>query len=226
MSCRINGTSKTSRILIAHENPLFRDCLVLALTNNGGREVVALERGDDGWMTNFSNDCPTVVVVDLSFPDERVFNLIAELRRSLDHVEIVALVANTNEREFVDALRIGPTACVPMSGELEELHAAIEHASRGEAYCSPQIASSVLARLGEVARSENWTVQDKSAVLSSRELEILRLIAKSNLSNKQIARRLNISLYTVKNHVHNILEKLLVRDRHAAARFAIKHRWF
>src|SRR5260370_6247620 len=61
--------------------------------------------------------------------------------------------------------------------------------------------------------------------LTAREIEVMQLIAWERLGNRQIARRLNVSVYTVKNHVHNIIEKLGVCDRFEAAQLAQKKQW-
>lgn len=225
MNRRVNGASATARILIVHENALLRDCLTSALTGEDGWEAAALDPNSDNWMAGIVDDPPTIVVIDLSLPGQQAFSLIADVRRILEQVQIVAIVSDANDSDLIDAVRAGPTACVSKWAALDELRTAIEHASRGECYCSPRIAGRMLAQMGALARSGELTGQNGAAVLSSRELEILRLIAEADLSNKQIARQLNISLYTVKNHVHNILDKLPVQNRHAAARFALKHRW-
>jgi DNA-binding NarL/FixJ family response regulator len=151
--------------------------------------------------------------------------VIAAARRAVPHVSVVALVSDSIERDVVDAVTAGATVCVPERSSLDELRIGIHHAIRGESYCSPLIANNVLAQLGELVRATDWTTRGEEAVLTAREAEVLRLIAESNLSNKQIARRLCLSLYTVKNHVHNILEKLSVNDRHSAAEYARERAW-
>jgi DNA-binding CsgD family transcriptional regulator len=78
----------------------------------------------------------------------------------------------------------------------------------------------MFATFGELAKQNRWLQHFRATGLTLRELEILRLIADNRLSNKQIARQLSISMYTVKNHVHNILEKLDAQDRHDAVEIA------
>jgi two-component system nitrate/nitrite response regulator NarL len=73
-----------------------------------------------------------------------------------------------------------------------------------------------------MAPSESGVADGRDGHLTMREGEILRMIAYQNLSNKQIARELRLSIYTVKNHVHSIIEKLGTEDRMAAARHAVR----
>ena len=176
-------------------------------------------------MAAISNSGAAVVVVDLGLPDAVAKSLISHVRHALPDVSIVALVSDSIERDVLDAVTAGAMVCVPEWASLDELRTAIQHASRRESYCSPVIAGSVLNQLGKLARAADWAARAEGSVLSSREFEVLRLIAEENLSNKEIARELSISLYTVKNHVHNILEKISVQDRHAAATYAKRRAW-
>ena len=97
---------------------------------------------------------------------------------------------------------------------LEDLTVAVESAARGELFCSPRVAFTLLRRVGAMA------IQIKSAEgeagplseLTLREQEILQLVDRG-MSNKEIARHLGIGLATAKNHVHHILEKLHVHRR-------------
>ena len=82
----------------------------------------------------------------------------------------------------------------------------------------------MFAELVAFARQSRWQRHIKATILSPRELEILGWIADGS-SNKEIAQRLCLSLYTVKNHVHNILEKMQVSDRREAVRFAVAQGW-
>src|SRR4029077_2632670 len=101
---------------------------------------------------------------------------------------------------------------------------AIQAVLSGRPYCSPQLANALFVQLGTHDPSHRWSQYMDDARLTAREREILRMIALEQLGNKQIARRLHVSLYTVKNHVHNIIEKLGVEDRHQAAQVARSHR--
>ena len=214
-----------TRILIAHQNHLMRDCLAMALSDGNCQEAIAFDPAQSSPIGECGQAEADVLVVDLALPDQTAKTLIAQVRRAVPDVAVVALVSESVERDIMDAVTAGATVCVPERASLNELRTAICHASRGESYCSPQIAHDVLATLGKLARSVDWVERAEGAVLSSREFEVLRLIADENMSNKEIARELNISLYTVKNHVHNILEKISVQDRHAAADYAKERAW-
>ena len=108
---------------------------------------------------------------------------------------------------------------------LDDLRDAIVRVASGQNFCSHGLVHAVFHRLAHrmkepIARPQ----RDEGELLTARELEIVGLIAE-HLSNKQIAKRLAVSLNTVKNHVHNIVEKLQVTGRYEAVDYARRQRW-
>jgi two-component system nitrate/nitrite response regulator NarL len=108
----------------------------------------------------------------------------------------------------------GVAGYVPREASLEDLVETIGCASRGELRCSPQLGVTLLRQLA--LRAAGVDDAASRAPLTSREVEIVRLI-EHGLSNKEIATRLGIQVATVKNHVHNLLEKLRIHRRAEAA---------
>jgi DNA-binding NarL/FixJ family response regulator len=108
----------------------------------------------------------------------------------------------------------GVDGLIEQSASLESLMSAIVRVAAGESVCSPSMTATLLRRVSDAARRH--PEQLALAELTTREREIVRLLARG-LSNKEIATDLRIGLSTVKNHVHNILEKLQLRRRSEVA---------
>jgi DNA-binding NarL/FixJ family response regulator len=134
------------------------------------------------------------------------------------------LVSEAAAEHLVDLAPLGSQGCVSEDALLEDLRAALRVVLSGRPYCSPHLANALFAQLRRVDQGHRWGQYAEDARLTAREREILRMITLEHLANKQIARRLHVSLYTVKNHVHNILEKLGVEDRYRAAQLARSRR--
>ena len=119
-------------------------------------------------------------------------------------------------------LESGADGCVLDDDALEDLLQAINNVREGRDYCSPQAYRCLRRKSGP--RLPFFTGEPvNDHLLTPREIEILRLIANRNLGNKQISRELRISIHTVKNHVHSLIEKLSVEDRQMAVRYAVSH---
>jgi two-component system nitrate/nitrite response regulator NarL len=139
------------------------------------------------------------------------------VRNAWPETSVVALAVAEVDAEVVAWAEAGASALVSWDATLAELLDTVEAAAQGQAIASPAMTAALLRRIASLA---GQPALENGPTLTRREREIVRLIG-SGLSNKEIASSLRIELPTVKNHVHNILEKLHVgsrRDAVAAAR--------
>jgi DNA-binding NarL/FixJ family response regulator len=152
---------------------------------------------------------PEVVLVDVAMPDSAA--TVASLRRELPSARVIALAVREVEAEVLAWAEAGVDGLIEQSASLELLMGSIVRVAGGESVCSPRMTTTLLRRVSDAARSSQPSA---SAVdgLTSREQEIVGLMTRG-LSYTEIATDLRIGLSTVKNHVHNILEKLQVRRR-------------
>jgi two-component system nitrate/nitrite response regulator NarL len=205
-----NGDHST-RVLVVADVSVHRDSLVEQLDREPGIQVVAAtsdlaEGVEEVWTLS-----PDLVLLDVA-AEERV-EAIAALVASVPDVRVVAFAVPETESDIIACAEAGVAACVTREASFDELVATIERVGSGESLCSPQVAAVLLRRVATLAAER---AGDPAASLTIREREILELIDEG-LSNKQIAQRLCIEVPTVKNHVHNLLEKLGVQSRHEAA---------
>jgi two-component system nitrate/nitrite response regulator NarL len=154
---------------------------------------------------------PEVVLLDIAGED-RVAS-ITTLVAAIPGVNVVALAVPETERDVIPCAEAGVAACLPPDTPAADFVATIQRVAAGESNASPRVAAMLLRRVATLAAKSSARPEER---LTAREHEILGLIDEG-LSNKQIARRLCIELSTVKNHVHNILEKLRVDRRSEAA---------
>ncbi len=150
---------------------------------------------------------PHVLVLDVGADD--ALAVARSLRDS--PTGVIAFGVAEEETEVLAFAEVGVSAYVTREQPLDGLIAAIVAVAEGEARCSPRIAGMLLRHVASLA-GERERNECRSVHLTRREAEILSLVT-SGLTNKQIARELSIELPTVKNHVHNILEKLGVGSR-------------
>ena len=133
-------------------------------------------------------------------------------------------VPNTDEAILACIEVGGASGYVLGNGSFDDVVGNIRAVVAGETVCSPHIANLAFARMSALARQANLSWTNHSNHLTRREREIIESIEKG-LNNKEIATRLHIEVSTVKNHVHNILEKLKLRDRRSAVQY-VKEKGF
>jgi DNA-binding NarL/FixJ family response regulator len=149
---------------------------------------------------------PTILLFDVAFPGGA--DAAARLCSAFPEVGVIALGIFETEEKVLAWAEAGVRGYVPNTASIADLGAMIMQVSRGEQACSSRIAGSLLRRVAETGRRPSAS----PSTLTRRELEIVRLVGEG-FSNKDIARRLRISVGTAKSHVHNVLGKLSLQRR-------------
>jgi DNA-binding NarL/FixJ family response regulator len=207
-----NGSEWTMDVVVFTDLCLLSECLTEMLDAHPEVDAVQAVENQPELSALLDTASPDVLLVDYGTAGSvSTIHLVAHQHES---TRVVAFSVPETEHHVVECVEAGAASYVPRDGSFADLMTAIRGALRGELYCRPRIAAMLSRRLATVVNSRDYGVFGAS--LTDREREIVELI-EQGLSNKEIAGRLNIRLATVKNHVHNILEKLNVHRREAAA---------
>jgi two-component system nitrate/nitrite response regulator NarL len=196
------------RVLVVVELRLYREGLAELLDAYDDIVVVGAAGGDHRVLYETRHLRPDVVVVDMAIVDN--IRVIRAVVRRAPAVKVIALGLPETERSVIPCVEAGIAGYVGRDSTLEDLVAAIRRTMRGEAECHPEIVASLFRRVAVLATQR--PDDSEGAKLTRRELEIASLVT-SGLSNKEIAGELHIEVSTVKNHVHNVFEKLHVARR-------------
>lgn len=215
--------TSTRDLAIVAAHRLMGDCLAAALDESNDWHVsTAKERL--GEVLGAGGAPADVVLIDLSLPQEGLADRLCELRRRWPRTKVLLLGPREIEESFLPLLEAGADGYQLHDCSIAELETTLEALIDGETPLPPRLAHAVFARLGELGRERLRQRQLEALVLTPREFQVLQLIAE-DCSNRQTAERLHLSIHTVKNHVHNILDKLEVDNRGQAVEVAIRRRW-
>ena len=208
----------TIRILIVDDQVLFREGLRTLLSIQPDFDVIG-EAGDGEEALRMAvQGKPDVVLMDLRMPVLDGVSATRRLRASLPNCQVLVLTTYDDDEYVFEGLRAGAVGFLLKDVSSEILIEGIRAAARGEYYLQPSITTKVLAEFSRISRPSPKKGDQLIEPLSTREVEILCLIA-TGASNKEIARQLVIAEGTVKNHVTSILAKMGARDRfHAVLR--------
>jgi DNA-binding NarL/FixJ family response regulator len=157
---------------------------------------------------------PQVVLMDTQLPDGQSLEALRQIKQLNQDIKVLLLSTQDREEYLYETLRAGADGYVLKDIEPDDLVMALRAVARGEVLVQPQLASRLLSHVGRQGTSYNNT-------LTTRELEVLRLLAKG-LRNKEIAARLYVSERTVNFHLANIYQKLNVSGRTEALSKAIE----
>ena len=199
------------RILIADDHPIVRAGLQDVLSSQPDFEVIAEAKNGAEAVALADRLKPHVVLTDLSMPEMDGVTAIARIKAEHQDIHILVLTTYDSDSDVLPAIEAGAIGYLLKDSPREELFEAIRAAAQGK----PLLTSSIAARLME--RMRGPAVE----ALSSREIDVLKLVAKG-ASNREIADRLYITEATVKSHLIRIYSKLGVADRTAAVTKALE----
>jgi DNA-binding NarL/FixJ family response regulator len=214
------GMSQTISLMIVEGHQLLGECLGSVLANMGQFTVFDLAHNKEEALNKVRERQPDVVLIDMDLPDEMALTLTAQLTRDFPRVKALIFGLVEVAVDIMEYVEAGARGYVLKDASIDHLRIAIDSIARGETVSSPQITYAMFSRLAELA----YQPMGGQTILTTREMEILQLIS-MGWSNKRIANHLFVSLYTIKNHVHNILKKLQVQHRLDAVAYAYKRHW-
>jgi two-component system, NarL family, nitrate/nitrite response regulator NarL len=199
-------------VAVLGSSRVHRESVVASLARQTRLVVQDYGTGDSESLRQIARRKPDVVLIDLA--PVAVPSIIQDVSMRSPTSRLLILGVDEADEEGVLALPEGIVCgLVPRGASLEDLIDAITRTVHGEFCCPLHLAAAMLRRLG--ARSPSGSRSTDRAPLTPREAQILRLI-EQGLSNKEIASRLALASATIKNHIHNILEKFSVHRRSEA----------
>jgi two-component system, NarL family, nitrate/nitrite response regulator NarL len=199
------------RLLLVADVRLYREGMGATLSARPQFSVVTTASNVEQALDLIADDRPDVVIMDMAMNDS-LANIV-RLREQTPDINVIGFGVQEVEGEILACAEAGLAGYVPNDASLEELVVRVQSVIRGELLCPPRVAAALFRHLERQARA---APEGSAADLTAREREVLSLID-DGLSNKEIAVQLHIQVSTVKNHVHNLLDKLHVATRMQAA---------
>ncbi len=199
-----------TRVVLADDNPAFREGFALLLGSLDGFELTGTAATGNEAVRQAARLQPDVVVMDLHMPDGTGIEATRQITAASPHIRVLVLTMHEDDESVLTAMQAGASGYLVKGATQAEIARAISAVAAGEVIFGPAIARRVLERLVQPA-PQAVPFPD----LTQRERGVLALVAEGQ-ANQVIARRLEISDKTVRNHLSNIFLKLQVGDRSQA----------
>lgn len=208
------------KVFLADDHKILRESLIILLQQESDIEVIG--EADDGHKAyqDILRLKPDIAILDISLPKLNGLEVAARLKKEDPNIKIIILTMHKNEDFVARAYQLEVNGYVLKENALEELLKSIRIVQTGGIYLSSDITSTVIA--GFVAHHSQRGGKGKTELISSREKEILQLLAEGN-SNKDIAQLLNLSLKTVETHRSNIMHKLGLKSITDLVLYAVRN---
>lgn len=212
------------RVAVVHSDRITRDSLGSWLPELGTISVVYSEARLEPPHDTFVLLKPDLLILEYGgILGREGSQHVGYIRELASKIRILMIGVPDTEADIFSCIEVGGVSgYLTKEGSIGDLINNMQAIMRDETLCSPRIASQAFSRIARRAYHGNESWPGHSAQLTCRELEIVKSI-EEGLSNKEIAVRLHIEVSTVKNHVHNILDKLKLQDRRSVVRYVNEH---
>jgi DNA-binding NarL/FixJ family response regulator len=201
-----------TRILLIEDNRIIRDGIRALVNKHDDISVVAVSDGTGDYIARARSVHPNVLLVDFSLNNQSSLTIVSSVKKEFPEIKIIGMGLTPLQTDIVEFVQAGASGFVLKNSTTDEMLRTIRAVANGETMLPPVMATSLFAQVAERALSKGKRYLKGEVRMTHREKEIIALIAEG-LSNKEIAIALNIATFTVKSHVHNILEKLALHSR-------------
>ena len=214
-----DSSEQKIRIAIADDHTIFRDGLRKLLSLETDFEVCAEAKDGSEVLDVLRQSEPDILLLDLKMPGLDGIWALQRIQNQKLKTKIIVLTASDDESEYVQAMKYGTSGIVLKQTATELLIKSIRKVYQGEIWLDAKTIAAVMRQFATPGDVGGPRERERPR-LSNREREIVALVAQG-FKNKEIAERMFISEQTVKNHLHNIFDKLGVSDRLELALYAI-----
>ncbi len=208
------------RVLLIEDNRLLREGITAMLNEQPDIRAVS-STGNGDAVEKAKKLKPQVVLLDLGLRSQNSLRVAELIKKEYPRTEIVVMDLLPVQAEVVEFVKAGVAGFILKDATIDDFLHTIRSVAEGKKVLPPPLTESLFSHIVQYAVQSGKADRLMKAVrLTKREHEVVDLIARG-MSNKEIARELNIALHTVKSHVHNTLEKLALHTRLELATFAL-----
>jgi DNA-binding NarL/FixJ family response regulator len=211
--------AKKTLLVVIEDNRLVRDGLVAVLDAQPDFKVVAAAEGGNASLLQVRETQPHVVLVDAALGNHDSHRLVESVRKEAPQAKVIVMDLLPAHEDVIAFVRDGASGFIVKDATIDDFIRTIRSVAEGANVIPPTLTGTLLSHIVDQAVTRGTAGAMEAVRMTKRERGITELIAEG-LSNKEIAQRLNIATYTVKSHVHNILEKLALHSRLQSAAHA------
>ena len=210
---------KKISILVIEDNRLLREGITKMIREQDDLKVVGAY-GDCAKALQFVRKSqPNILLLDLGLRNQNSLNLVKVLKKDFHKVKVIVMDLVPSQEDVLVFVQAGVSGFILKEATINDFLSAIRVVASGNKVLPPHLTESLFSQIIEKAVIENPEKLIGSVKMTKRERQVIDLVS-GGLTNKEIAQKLRLSTYTVKSHIHNILEKLALHTRVQIAKYA------
>ncbi|MDD3559741.1 MAG: response regulator transcription factor [Melioribacteraceae bacterium] len=211
---------KKIKILLIEDNRLLREGISAMLKKQDDMQVVATVGDGEHISTMIEKSNPDIVLLDLGLRSQNSLKVVKLIKDSYEKIRIIVMDLIPLQADVLEYVQAGVSGFILKDANIEDFYKTIRSVNEGNQILPPHLTGSLFSQIVEHAINGDKPSKVIDAVrMTKRERQVIELIADGS-TNKEIAQKLHLSTFTVKSHVHNILEKLTLNSRVQIAKHA------
>ncbi len=203
---------KKIRLLLIEDNQLLRDGILAILKKQPDIKIVSTSGKNENTILKIHKLKPDVILLDLGLRSRNSLDVVQMVKKEFPKANIVMMDLAPVQADILQYVKAGASGFILKDATLNDFLLTIKAVAEGTKILPPTLTDSLFSQIIEHAL-KGGKVKIKDAIkMTKREREVIEQIA-DGLSNKEIGQKLSISTYTIKSHIHNIMEKLTLHSR-------------
>jgi DNA-binding NarL/FixJ family response regulator len=207
-------------ILLIEDNRLLRDGIATMLKKESDMHVVATVGNGENILLMIDKNKPDILLLDLGLRSQNSLQIVKLTKQNFPETKIIVMDLVPLQADVLEFVQAGVSGFILKDANVAEFYKTIRSVYNGEQILPPHLTGSLFSQIVDYAvNGFKPSIVAESVRMTKRERQVIELIADGS-TNKEIAQKLHLSTYTVKSHVHNILEKLTLNTRVQIAKHA------
>lgn len=210
---------KKIRLLLIEDNRLLRDGIFSILKNH--KDIVIIAASGDGRdsLSKIQQLKPNIVLLDLGLRSQNSLHVVEIVKKEFPQAKIIVMDLAPVQADILQYVKAGANGFILKDASLNDFLITIRSVSEGSTVLPPLLIDSLFSQIVEHAVREGKPKLKETIMMTKREREVIQYLG-DGMSNREIGQKIHISTYTVKSHIHNIMEKLALHTRLEIANYS------
>jgi RNA polymerase sigma factor (sigma-70 family) len=214
-----NITMKKIRLLLIEDNRLLRDGIFSILKPHKDMVIIAASGDGKNTLEKIKKLKPNVVLLDLGLRSQNSLHVVEIVKKDFPEAKIIIMDLAPVQADVLQYVKAGANGFILKDASLTDFLITIRAVAEGSTVLPPLLVDSLFSQIVDHAVREGKSALKKAVQMTKREREVISLLSEG-MTNKEIAQKIHVSTYTVKSHIHNIMEKLALHTRLEIANYS------
>ena len=210
---------KKIRLLLIEDNRLLRNGILAILKPHKDIFIIAASGGAKNTLVKIKQLRPNVILLDLGLRSQNSLHVVELVKKDFPNAKIIVMDLAPVQADILQYVKAGANGFILKDASLNDFLITIRTVAEGSTVLPALLVDSLFSQIVDHAVREGKSKLKEAVMMTKREREVIELLSEG-LSNKEIGQRMHVSTYTVKSHIHNIMEKLALHTRLEIANYS------